>query len=104
MIDILPTGKVNVSQRSEAEAAQEKQMATAGMSSGVSTAGMSLLQAALARAGVTAETFATEVGFRALPIWLVCEWHTRDEASASRMCGVSLSRGVHVCMPSYEQV
>ncbi len=61
VIDILPTGKVNVSQKSEEEAAQEKQMAATGMSSKVSTAGMSLLQAALARAGVTSETFATEV-------------------------------------------
>ena len=61
VVEILPTGKVSVSQKSEEEAAQEKQMATSGMSSGVSTAGMSLLQAALARAGVTSETFATEV-------------------------------------------
>lgn len=60
-MEILATGKVNVSQKSEEEEAQEKQMAAGGMSSRVSTAGMSLLQAALARAGVTAETFATDV-------------------------------------------
>jgi hypothetical protein len=64
VVEIMSSGKVSVSQKSEEEAAQEKQMASGGMSSGVSTAGMSLLQAALARAGVSAETFATEVGLQ----------------------------------------
>ena len=79
VIEILPTGKVNVSQKSEEEAAQEKQMATAGMSSKVSTAGMSLLQAALARAGVTAETFATEVS-------CLCADRAGLGASGTRRC------------------
>ena len=61
MVEIMSSGKVSVSQKSEEEAAQEKQMASSGMSSGVSTAGMTLLQAALARRGITAETYATEV-------------------------------------------
>lgn len=54
--------KVNVTQKTEEEARQEKQMSGEGFGTNTSMSGVTnTLQAALARAGIKREAFATEV-------------------------------------------
>lgn len=61
MLDV-KDGKINVTQKSEDEARQDKKMAEEGFGTQASMTGVTnTLQAALARAGIKREAFATEV-------------------------------------------
>ena len=61
VLDVTKDGKVNVTQKTEEEARQEKKMADEGFGTTSLSGVTNTLQAALARAGIVREAFTTEV-------------------------------------------